>query len=87
MMHAREKSDLAIVAGKPANNVEPSTAEPAEPRAGTKGNANQQSTIRTQSREDVSQALGRIRQVCRYSPEVGAVCSNWARTVLCGGAQ
>jgi len=65
MMHAREKSDLAIVAGKRANKVEPSTAEPAEPRAGTKGNANQQSTGRTQSREDVSHALGRIRQVAR----------------------
>src|SRR6266567_4696801 len=43
MMHGRGKSDPAIVAGKPANKVEPSTAEPAEPRAGTEGNAGQQS--------------------------------------------
>jgi RNA-directed DNA polymerase len=65
MTHAREKSDPAIVAGKPANNVEPSTAEPVEPRAGTKGNAGQQSTGRTQSRATVTQALERIRQAAR----------------------
>jgi RNA-directed DNA polymerase len=65
MMHAREKSDLAIVAGKSANNVEPSTAEPVEPRAGAKGNAGQQSTGRAQSRGAVSQALERIRQAAR----------------------
>jgi RNA-directed DNA polymerase len=50
MMHAREKSDSAIVATKPTNNVEQSTAEPVEPRAGTKGNASQQSTHRAQYR-------------------------------------
>src|SRR5215831_19002152 len=62
MMHGREKSDLAIVAGKPANKAEQSAAESVERRAGTKGNANQQSTGRTQSRISVSQALERIRQ-------------------------
>jgi group II intron reverse transcriptase/maturase len=50
---------------KPANKAEPSAAESGEPRAGTKGNASQQSTRRTQSRENVSQALDRIRQVAR----------------------
>jgi len=50
MMHGRRKSDSAIVAVKPANNAERSAAEPVEPRAGTKGNAGQQSTRRTQSR-------------------------------------
>ncbi|HEY2184686.1 MAG TPA: group II intron reverse transcriptase/maturase [Xanthobacteraceae bacterium] len=64
-MHAREKSDHAIVAGKPANDVEPSTAEPVEPRAGAKGNAGQQSTGRARSRGTVSQALERIRQAAR----------------------
>ena len=59
MMHGHEKSDPAIVAGKPANKAELSAAEPVEPRAGTKGNASQQSTRRTQSRENVSQALDR----------------------------
>src|ERR1700746_2444360 len=62
MMHGREKSDLAIVAGKPANKAEQSAAESVERRAGTKGNAGQQSTCRTQSRISVSQALERIRQ-------------------------
>ena len=89
MMHGREKSDSAIVAEKPTNKVVSATAEPVEPRAGTKGNANQQSMDRAQNRTTVSQALERIRRVAqavrRHSPEAGAVCLNWARTDLCGG--
>jgi hypothetical protein len=46
-----------------ATAVEPYAAEPVERRAGTKGNAGQQSTNRTQSRTSVSQALERIRKV------------------------
>src|SRR2546428_352262 len=65
MMHGPEKSDPAIVAMKPANKAEQPAAEPVERRAGTKGNAEQQSTHRTQSRANVSQALGRIRKVAR----------------------
>src|SRR5246127_2194704 len=74
MMNGREKSDPAIVAMKLTNKAEPSVersagepyaAEPVERRAGTKGNAGQQSTRRTQSRESVSQALERIRKVAR----------------------
>jgi len=38
MMHGRGKSDLAIVALKPANKAGRSAAELVEPRAGTKGN-------------------------------------------------
>src|SRR3989475_7332937 len=63
MMHGPEKSDPAIVAMKPANKAEQSAAESVERRAGTKGNADQQSTYRTQSRANVSQALERIRKV------------------------
>ena len=73
MMHGHEKSDSVIVAVKPANKAEqpaadrtaaePTAAELVERRAGTKGNANWQSTRRTQSRVSVSQALERIRQV------------------------
>src|ERR1700720_76131 len=73
MMNEPEKSRLAIVAMKPANNAarpatepsvkEPAAAESGEPRAGAKGNASQQSTHRTQSLVSVSQALERIRQV------------------------
>ena len=71
MMHGHEKSGLAIVAMKPANkayeptveaSAEANAAEPVERRAGTKGNAGQQSTRRTQRRESVSQALDRIRR-------------------------
>ena len=62
MMHGRGKSDAAIVAVKPTNKAERSAAEPVEPRAATKGNADQQSTGRTQRRETVSPALARIRQ-------------------------
>ena len=75
MMHGHEKSDPAIVAVKPANKAEPpaaeqsaakpTAAEPVEPRARTKGNADQQSTCRTQCRASVSQALERIRKVAR----------------------
>jgi|SRR5712664_1193739 len=50
-----------------ANKAERSVAEPVEPRAGTKGNANQQHTGRTQSRETVSQVLAPIRQTARNS--------------------
>jgi RNA-directed DNA polymerase len=65
MMHGCGKSDSVIVAEKLANNAEQSAAEPVERRAGAKGNANQQSTDRTQSRVDVSQALARVRKVAR----------------------
>src|SRR4030088_986718 len=85
MMHGREKSDSAIVAEKPTNKGVSATAEPVEPRAGAEGNASQQSTLRTQCRKCVSQALERIRQVRRHSPKVGAVCGNSARTDLGGG--
>ena len=67
MMHGGGKSDFAIVAMKPANKAEqpaaersaaePTAAEPAERRAETKGNADQQSTCRAQSRISVSQAV------------------------------
>src|SRR5499433_3244165 len=75
MMYGHEKSDSVIVAAKPANKavqtaVEQSAgaataAEPVEPRAETKGNVDQQSTCRAQSRVSVSQALDRIRKVAR----------------------
>ena len=66
MMHGGEKSDPAIVAGKPANKgVQSAPAEWVEPRAGTKGNANPPRTRRTQSRDSVSQGLERVRQAAR----------------------
>src|SRR5215472_8090182 len=85
MMHGREKSDLAIVAMKPANKANEPTAEastganaaePVERRAGAKRNAHQQSTHWTQSQARVSQALERIRHVFavthpRWEPYAG----------------
>jgi RNA-directed DNA polymerase len=65
MMNGPEKSDPAVVAWKSANKAEQSAAEPMEQRAGTKGNAGQQSTHRTQSRTNVSQAQERIRKAAR----------------------
>ena len=62
MMHEREKSDSAIVATMPANNAGRPAAERVERRAGTMGNAGQQSTCRAQNRDSVSQALDRVRQ-------------------------
>jgi group II intron reverse transcriptase/maturase len=60
-----EESDPAIVATNLANNAGVSVAEQGEPRAGTKGNADQQSTRRAQDRESVSHALDRIRNAAR----------------------
>jgi RNA-directed DNA polymerase len=65
MMHGGGKSDPAIVAMKPANNAERSVAESVERRAGTEGNADQQSTLRAQDRAGVTQALGRVREAAR----------------------
>ncbi len=75
MMHGCEKSDPAIVAVKPANKAEPpaaeqsaaelTAAEPVEPRAGTKGNAGQQTMPWAQSQTSMSHALERIRKVAR----------------------
>src|ERR1700682_985671 len=71
MMNGPEKSDPAIVAVKPANKAgqpacgancgEPNAAESVEPRAGTKGNVDQQGMHRTQRRESMRQTLERIR--------------------------
>jgi RNA-directed DNA polymerase len=65
MVHGHGESDSAIVAAKPANKAERSAAELVEPRAETKGNADQQSTRLTQSRTSVSQALDRLRKVAK----------------------
>lgn len=67
MMHDREKSDSAIVAAKPTNNA------PGPHRGGGAGGAKggdqeehgEQSTHRTQSRDRVAQALGRVRKAAQ----------------------
>ena len=65
MMNDPEKSDSVKVAGKLANKTRQLVAELVEPRTGTKGNADPQSTRRAQDRASVSQALGRVRQAAR----------------------
>ena len=65
MMNEPEKSNSVVVAGKPTNKTGQLVAEPVEPRTGTKGNADPQSTRRAQDRESVSQALERVRQAAR----------------------
>src|SRR5437899_1434894 len=72
-MNGGEKSDPVIVATKPPNEAGRPGTEAVERRAGpwrkqgagTKGNAEQQSTYRTQSRRRVTQALNRVRQAAR----------------------
>jgi group II intron reverse transcriptase/maturase len=52
---------------KPTNNAAAAAAELVERRAGTKGNAGRQSTLRAQDRAGVTQALERIRQAARHN--------------------
>src|SRR5438105_12054295 len=61
MMNGTKKSDSLIVPAKPANKAGHPAAELVEGSSGTKRNAELQSTVRTQSREAVSQAQDRIR--------------------------
>src|SRR6266566_776126 len=61
MMNGAKKSDSLIIPAKPANKAGPPAAEPVKGSSGTERNAELQSTVRTQSREAVSQAQDRIR--------------------------
>jgi len=61
MMNGAKKSDSLIVPAKPANKAGHPAAELVEGSSRTKRNAKLQSTVRTQSREAVSQAQDRIR--------------------------
>jgi hypothetical protein len=85
MMHGGGKSGEAIVAGKPANEVEPSMEEPVERRAEAEGNASQFSTGRMQSRETVSQGLERIRQAARERRRKGSPRSSTTSVPICSG--
>ena len=98
MMPGHEKSDSVIVAVKPANKVaqpaadrtaaEPTAAELVERRAGTKGNADRQSTHWTQRQARVSQALDRMRQtLCRLDPRWEPYAGKPHVRFCAGGAQ
>jgi RNA-directed DNA polymerase len=62
MKNEQEKSDLFIVAMKPANKLGRPGAESVEPRERTEGNTGEQHTRRTLSRARVSQRLARVRK-------------------------
>jgi len=68
MMNDLEKSDTPIVVGKPSNEAARAAEERVERRGGTKENADQQTTIRTQSRKAVSHAQARIRDAVIKNP-------------------
>lgn len=65
MMHGPEKSDPAIVAGKPTNKARLSAAERVEPRAGTKGNTCHPRIRRTQRRVSMSLGVERVREAAK----------------------
>ena len=69
-MHDQEKSDSAIVAVKSPNKTGFPVAEAMERRAGPKGNADQQSTHRTQIRVRVP------RRWAAYGKPISASPSN-----------
>ncbi len=91
MTNGREKSDPAIVAAKQANKAGEPAAEPVERRAGAKGNAGQERTLRTQGREGAPQGLDRVRQAARHrfaaTPETGAVSGKAAERICAEVAQ
>jgi hypothetical protein len=62
MTNGQEKSDLFIVAMKPANKPGRPGAESVEPGKRTEGNTGEQHTRRTLSRASVSQRLDRVRR-------------------------
>ena len=88
MMYDHEKSDSAIVAVKPTNKAGQPAAELVEPRARAEGNASQQHGPGTVPGNRVTHAEFRENiTMRRHTPEVGAVCPNWAFTDLCGGRE
>ena len=62
MMHDPEKSDVSIVARKPANATGGPGGERVERRGTAKGNADQTAMLRAQDRAGMSQGLERVRQ-------------------------
>ena len=65
MMHGHGKSDSSIVPTKPPNEAEPEAKKVVEGRGLAKGNLLERNMFRTQSRQDMSSALERIRQAAR----------------------
>ena len=88
MMHGPEKSDPVIVAVKPTNKAERSAAELAEPRTGTKGNAGELSTSRTQIRITVTQGVcWHTAACCRHYPRWEPYAAKPHVRIWAGGAR
>jgi RNA-directed DNA polymerase len=64
-MNGNERSDLAIVAAKPANEPGRPGEERAEPRAGAKGNAAGPHGVRAQERAAPSSGIDRVRKAAQ----------------------
>jgi putative tryptophan/tyrosine transport system substrate-binding protein len=95
MMHETEKSDLAIVAGKSANNVVPAAEQSAAAvsrsgvdgaKGGDQGECGPaKHALDSEPGSRVTGAGTHTAGLCRHTPEVGAVCGKAARTDLGGG--
>jgi len=73
-VHAGGESDERVVPAKGPNHPEPSGAEGVEGSRSTKGNTEEDRTLRTQGRGGVSQGLGGVREAARRDgkhPEPG----------------
>jgi group II intron reverse transcriptase/maturase len=64
-MNGHGKSDSPVVPGKRPNKAGEPVAEVVEGRGLAKGNSTERNTFRTQRREDVHNALGRVRQAAK----------------------
>jgi len=88
MMYGHEKSDRAIVAGKPTNKAERSVTELVERRAWTEGNARQLSTRRTPRRISVTQDVGSsAAPICRRYPRWEPYAGKPHVRIWAGGAR
>src|SRR5215472_17420176 len=95
MMHGHEKSDLVIVAVKPANKAKKAhcggiCGGGRSGAGGAKGGgqgecAPAKHVLDSEPGSRVTGAGAYTACLCRHTPEVGAVCGKAACTVLCGG--
>jgi hypothetical protein len=88
MMHGHEKSDPAIVAGKPAKKPEQSRRG----AGGAKGRDRGEHVPAKHALDSAPSSRGtgagtRAATALPFGPEVGAVCGKAARTDLDGGAR
>ena len=89
MMHGHEKSDSAIVAMKPPNKAGATGGGGGGAKGGGQGEREPMPHVPdTVPGKRVTGAGARTegREASRQTSEVGAVCGQAARTVLCGGA-